>query len=472
MSKYILGPIIAIWLVSTPFLASVPAKSGIVETATTGVAINSLLGEIKTLIDSSLSETNFLVWSAGVQARLTLERWQEVNSELLDQTFESLEAAQKDTFRGISDQLEHARRGSSEALEASQQIVELLNQTVQDAKFWDGQPAVFRYYPNIFIPGLKGPDIVVLRGVNLDLADPKLSISISDKYIELERVSLTKQEAQFKIDTDILEVSDTDILHIPALVTLQHREKKFFGLIEGDALTIRTEANFLMMPRYAARLTNITALRVETQRRYTGWKNREFAYSNSSHSRGCEVQVQNPGTDHFIGVDTIQVWNGRPHPKAGQRLGGGILRNIIIPQNATLPGQWGRGGSQRLASRTREGFAVRLCAKRWVDGFPPDSGPGNIHVIYRWKEYMDVDSQSEIPLGQDIAVTWSEDKLISANGKINGIRALIKLFTGENRIEIRERLNEKYYSIEINNSTGDILIKPHLPSDLRSLSGR
>jgi hypothetical protein len=434
---------------------------GITEGATTALVFQGVMSELNQTLNSALSQGNFIVWHAGVQARLALERWGEVNRELMDKAFSELDGQQRLFFRNLNDAIRNIDASSDKISADAQALLDQTQQIVADIRFWDGQPTVLRYGPTLLLLEKRTPKEVLIQGLNLQDSNPELWLNVDGEEIKLERVALAQQSARFTIPEGLLSSSDLEPKKIRGQIRLQHKKSRWLGLFGTEIREIRTELNVIILPKYLGELTDIETFKRERVRKYTDWKSREFHFSSGSISEQCEVQTQNPSLDHKIDVDTVDVWQNRPNPNAGQRIS-------FFVQPATLPGAWGKAGSARLETKSTEGFAVRVCAKRWTCCFPPDTGPGYQHIVYRWKEFKESDELKKLT-HPPARVSWLADVLVRTEPGSEGLLATVKLFSGEQRIEIRERLNGKYYLVEFEPRTGVMLLKPQIPTQLSAI---
>jgi hypothetical protein len=132
----------------------------ITDTATTIVLYEGMLSELNGKINTAFSQGNYLVWSAGVQARLAIERWGEVNRELLDKAFKDLNDSQQRFFRNMNDLVSHFEASATRLTKEAQALLDQLQQTVADVKFWDGQPVVLGYAPTLFLLEKRTPKTI------------------------------------------------------------------------------------------------------------------------------------------------------------------------------------------------------------------------------------------------------------------------------------------------------------------------
>lgn len=446
--------------------AATPVKAfDIVSGITTGVAFQGIMGELNASINQAFSQGNYLAWNAGVQARLVLDRWGEVNKDLMNKAFEGLSDQQRQLFRNTNDLVQELGQKGDALTAKAQQLLDQSQQIVSDIKFWDGEPVLLRYAPSLINSERQTRKIIAVRGLSLNKANPKLTLTIDGTAVEVPRVSLTQSEAQFEIPLKALSASDNESKRIIGEVQLTHRKAKYLGIFGSEEIKITSPVNIGLLPKYVGELTSIETFKKTTGKVHTDWKSREFHFSSGSLDEKCDVQTQNPAQEHLIDTDTLQVWHNRPnpHPMAGKKVG-------FFPIPATLPGAWGKAGSARVENNTPHGFAIRVCAKRWTCCFPPDTGPGYQHIVYRWREYKNVDDvqKQQHPGGK---IHWNKDNLVRVTPGTDGLIAQVKLFTGEERVEIRERLGTgRYYALEFEPKTGAILIRPQIPTELAAIT--
>lgn len=430
---------------------------------TTAVVYQGIMGELNATMQQAFSQGNYLVWNAAAQARVTIDRWGETNKELMDKAFSELSAQQQQLFRGTNDLVQELDAKVDKLTDKANRIADQVQQIVSDVKFWDGTPALLRYGPTVLNAERKTKKIMTVRGISLNRSDPLLFLTIDGNRVRLPRTSLTQQEASFEIPATLLvpDINSTKI--ITGEMQITHTKPKYLGIFGSETIKTTSEVNVLLLPKFIGELTSLETFKTGDKRIYTDWKSREFHFSSGSIDEKCDVQVQAPVLDHKIDPDTIQIWENRPnpHPLAGKNLG-------FIRMPATLPGVWGKAGNQRIESKSTEGFAVRVCAKRWACCFPPDTGPGFQHVVYRWREFKTIkDTEKTAHPGAKIA--WNQDTLLRVSPNSDGLIATISLFSGEQRVEIREKLDGKYYTVEFEPKTGAILIRPKVPAEMASI---
>lgn len=462
----------AVFLIFTMYISPLSAPKNaeavvIADAVLTSVVFQGVLSELNAMIEQAFSEANFVVWNAGIQARLAIERWGEVNDDLMDKAFGELNDAQKDIFRNLNDFVANLDIEIHAVGDKAQGLLDQVQQIISDVK-WGDSPRLIRYKPSVVLLERSTPKLITITGLNLDEGNPLLWLVVDGKSLQMERLSLTNQSASFGIPENLLTSKEFAPTLIRGQIRMEHKKKRWLGLLGTDTKLVTTDINLALLPSNMGQLVEVETYKTNEKREYSDWKNREFYYSSGSLSEKCDVQTQNPSLDHKIDPDTVEVWHNRPNPRAGETIplpfGGGVFR-----QPDTLRGEWGRGGSQKLQTKTTEGFAIRLCAKRWTDGWPPDTGPGYKHVVYRWKEFKEVRKveKKSYPLARN--VSWLDDEVVKVEQGIDGILAKIRLFSNETNYEIRERLSEPYYTLEIENKNGIILLKPKIPANLDAI---
>ena len=429
------------------------------ESAATLATIESIRSLITQAIAQATNRADYLTFKAATELKGVLDSWENANSKLLNQAFQSLDEQQQRFFRDADKLATRLNDSATNQLETARQVAELANQTVSDVKFWDGKAAVFRTTPAVVHPAIPNEVILTVRGVSLDEANPRLRIAGRD--VEFNRVGLLRQQAQFVIPKSALTFSDS-AKRLQLELVYSNPKDGIWNRIRSAREEVVAPLPILLLPNRLGKAEIFTTNTEST--RLSQMKEREFHFSHSGNSEQCDIQQQQPSMDFLINVDSIAPYE-RPNPRAGEtiRLLGA---RIVLPP--TLPSEWGRGGNWRIESKAPHGFAVRICAKRWY-GPGLDSGPGFKHVYMRWEEFKIVsnDVAGAAPFASR-QLSWTSDEAVTLPANTKAIRVRVELFNGATKEATYSRL-EEFFEIDYNSATKQLVLRPRVPPELTTL---
>lgn len=181
--------ILCILTIFSPERASAQLWEGL----TAGVVADKLLGEVNNTINNAMSQGDYLMARAGVQAKDAIEAWKVANTELLNNAFSSLQQSQREIFLKTNSLVTKTNDSIKDRLDTAQSITESAANIIESLPLV-GKDRTFatRYGPRI-TPG--GEEVILtVRGVNFDEANPQLTFDGKAS----KRTSLTQNEVQFE----------------------------------------------------------------------------------------------------------------------------------------------------------------------------------------------------------------------------------------------------------------------------------
>jgi len=433
----------------------------IVETASTLVTIESIRQLINQAIDTATNRGDYLLFKAATELKGVVDSWEKANSRLIKQTFSQLDAQQQQFFRDSDKLATRLNDVATNQLETTRQIGELASQTVADIKFWDGKAAVLRSSPTVIHPAVSEEVLLSVRGVSLDSANPRLrNASTNEDY---KRIDLKRQEVQFSIPRSTFEFLMVKPSRLQLELVYDNPMDGILNWILGKREEVVLPLSLLQLPQRLGEYT--VSITTSTTTRLTQPKEREFSYSHGGNSEACDIQQVGPSNDFLINVDSLAPF-ARANPEAGKKIRLPLVGEITLPPK--LPSEWGRNGSWRVESKAPQGFAIRLCAKRW-HGPGIDSGPGNQHVYLKWEEYKEVtnDVQQANPLKTG-ALLWTADENVALPPDTKAINVRITTFNGFSREATYSRFDD-FFEVDYNSATKQLILRPRIPASLSGL---
>lgn len=396
--------------------------------AMTGVLIDELFGRIQGLIDDATNKGDYLLVRAGIEARIALENFKLVNTELLDKAFSSLDQASRDNFARINSTVEGARAGTIAATSALQSIADTGQQIAIPFDPQGHRSFLIRYLPTVISPAVASPIRVSVKGVNLDEADATIvgKATYSPK-------SVTKQELLFEIPTSEMSGSQDRV----TLTTLQFKYKSvkpgWWNRALGNKEALTRPISFASLPKVLARLTYTTT--VASSRRIT--ERRDYAL------------------EQFKGVDADQDRAIAPPP--GWKFD---LESFTHSQGR------GEGNSYCVGflpeNRTEFGVVYRAHVGRIKNIRNPGGSPGFVNCSVGYTLYRDEPTEIASLSGAGV-LNWNEDREFQLPPNLRGLSITLVLFDGSQQIQTNDA-NTKYYSL-VKEPTR-FLIRPKIPTDV------
>lgn len=379
------------------FLIPFQATKVFAEPVTTALTLGGIVTILKDAIQKAENTGDYLAWRAGIEAKLVLDSWKVVNTHLLDKAFADLNQTQASFFRRLDSTIKQANVPGQ--IEQLTKITELLNQTVNDAVFWDNNTGIYRHYPSVIHPEIKHNLSVTIRGINLDKNNPTLEFQ--DETMEAKKVDVKRQQIIFEIPNSLIIHDEKKMLRLTG--TLAYDLPK--GIFEfGKAKRVRLPISFLLLPKklgdYEVRAINVTINKEYLPNELT----REFHYSSGSLGQDCKSFMQRPKEGYFIDTESIRVvppWV----PEQIIRLPPFMVALKIPAHHGRAV--WGENGSWGYKDRTKHGISVEVCAARQnkpIELYPP----GYQHVIVGWKEYKEVPISNDITIKSGV-LTWTNE---------------------------------------------------------------
>ena len=424
------------------------------EPLTAGVAIAGTESVLRSVIQKAENTGDYLAWKAGIEAKLVIDSWKEANSELLDDALDDLNETQSAFFRRLDTTVKHADVPGQ--IESLTRVTELLNQTVNDAIFWNQNTGVFRHFPSVIHPEITQNILVTIRGVNLDKNNPKIEFNGVSNPLPI--LDLKRQQVVFELPKGVLKHHNDSIKTVSGVLSYD-KPKKFFEF--GETKRIKLPIAFLLLPKklgsYEVRVFNNSVEKQYKPKELV----REFHYSSGALSTDCKSFPQNPGTDHFIDVDSIRV--------APRWIEEKTIRLPLMNKKHTIPGhwqgEWGTNGSWSVKTKSKHGFAIEVCARRYARGpLGLDTKPGYKHVLIGWKEYKEIKKSTEEKIDSN-TLTWSNEREVVVPDNSSSPIVEVTLFNVTGTKKILPHGSSKFLNIDWDGKKR-LILKPKIPSDL------
>ena len=425
--------------ISTPMVSSVSlAQSvGIVETATVAASLQGIKGLITSAIDKAQNTGNYLLFKAGTELRSTIDTWERANSNLLNKAFRELNNSQRQFFANAEALATKINRDGQEQVEGIRQVAELINQTAQDVRIFDGSLGLFRYAPRIVYPGIKGDSkgelTFTVRGVNFDRADPQLVLP-DGKHAK--RITLLRQEAVFKVPATVFTFQPTDTSYATLSFTYLNPTPGVLGGVQdffsGRKNRATTQIAVMQLPQVLGTFT----LQSRTRETIRTVKDFERVFS-------------------WTGRNESKVWNQGPHDNNWR----------IIISSLQNRGEWGEAGKGcSVINNNEHGFSIEVRTGKVRKGFNPD-GPGYQNCRYTWQEFIDHEAIRDQPV-QPGQLTWTADVPLVLPDRVAGYLMTFRTWHGLERTTAATLVQNFYEIVEQNNT---VILRPQIPNDLNGL---
>lgn len=427
--KHLFAPAIG-GVVAVAMIQPMTANAQVVEAVSTAATIAEIKGVIDSTIDKATNAGNFLVFKAATEAKSVIDTWVEGNKALMNVAFDRLNESQRQFFANLRAQVAQLNGNVTQQMEAATRITELANQTVQDARIFDGKLGVLRYSPRVFYPEV-GEVTLTIRGVNFDAADPQLALPDGKMA---KRVGLTRQEANFVVPADAFKYDP--VAQQASAMTLHwlNPSDGFWGTVGDFFGGRRTPAS-----------TQI-ALRLLPQQMGT--------YTLEGATRGVK-------RDNFMGSREFH-WSGRNETHTDNQ---GPHDNGWKFQIASLrmTKSWGEAGKGcHVVSSNEYGFSIEVRTGKISTLFNPNA-PGYQHCIYAWTEFKE--SDIDVPYkGETGVLGWKRDIALGLPANHRNTVLRVKLFDGSERVAVGTDAAQPYF--EVIESGDTLLVKPKLPTDI------
>lgn len=403
------------------------------ETAVTvGAATEIIKSQLSQMMEEAKGKGDYLIFRLGSQFLLLVDSWEQANTNLLNLAFKKLDKTQSDFFYNLDSTIKTASREVGKNLENSRQIVEQANQVLLDVKFWDGRPALWRYWPTSLAPDISPTGDTVLlriRGGNLANASPVILDEHGPvtgqqvlKNTELE-IEVSLPRALFTFDEMIGKVHKLSLS-----VTQPH--SSFFRRVIGQTEQKTFPVSVHLLPRMLA------TYKVESTLAVTNPESNRYEREYWASGRG--------GTH-----DRCQP------PQDGWRIDIASVREVR---------QWGNGGRVHLRGErvTSTGFCVELSLDGGCGRFGTD--PCNQHVVFAWNETRPKTTDSPGPMREG-RVGWAAEEPIPLNPNTTQFTVTIRDFTGRTFLADGPRSLE-FLSVGYRADTKQLTLRPTIPPDL------
>ncbi|MBE7635681.1 hypothetical protein GUA87_02405 [Sneathiella sp. P13V-1] len=394
--------------------------------AAASMVLDELFKKLDLLIETARSDGEYLLASAGLEAKEALKTWKEVNNELLDTAFSELDKASQDNFSRAQKLVIDANNSIGSNIELAQQITDSANQILASIPT-QMRAHVLRYYPRIMPPQTGKELIIRIRGVNLDEADPILNLANG----KAQRTLTGPLEAQFKIPASELPVDQTQIKMHSLKLTLSPPSSSWWKRIFGGKDNIEREITVFSLPKILASFT------LNGDRKYKTRIEREFTRNlgqfKASNRRIYKIAKPDKGWKWDLNQAFTKI--------QGQ-------------------GESGRCEGVDMNQSTEDGvsfFAHLDRINKWNH-----QGPGYVNCSLKGKIYRVV-SETDTFATQSGQLSWTQDKVLKLPSDFNKFQLNITKFDGVKR-SFTNTGSDQFFGVQLQ---GDrILITPKIPKDI------
>lgn len=264
-------------------------------TAVAGLPLSEALKIIRGSLDKMMRDAeargDYLISRAVQAAKDSLDRWQEVNTALLNDASKKFEGASFENFNRVTKAIDDFHGGVRNNLATAQEISTNANQIVENLPLAKKQTYILKFTPRV-LPPQKGSIQLRITGVNLDQGDPQLSL----KNGLAMRALPGPTEAEFTIpDGEITPKPETLERHI-FKITHTRRGEPFFKSLFNVREPVTRELSVIVLPSilgsYTMTYTRNVAGTEEVQ--WTGTTGR-FVGTNTSQKKLVPPSPANDG---------------------------------------------------------------------------------------------------------------------------------------------------------------------------------
>lgn len=256
----------------SPLVQKAVAQSGVVGGATTSMIVSQLSDRLGDLISQAEMSGDFILAQALRNIMTLLDNFDAVAGDLLDKAFDELNEEQREFFLKTEALLSDATEGSQVILDqvasVSDQAYSIINDLPLVGK---DEYTILRYEPSLVVWEPDREISLTVVGLNMGSAEPVLIIG-SEAY---SPVSLTNQQAVFKIPTDYVRQPFDDYTPVVATVNM-HKD----GWFRDEKYQFPIELRYA--PRVFGKIENLQVVadqtvreRSQIYRRYFGFEGRD-----------------------------------------------------------------------------------------------------------------------------------------------------------------------------------------------------
>lgn len=416
------------------YLAATPAHAfDIVATASSAAALEGVRGLVNGSIDKAQNAGDFLVFKTATELKVAIDSWEKANKAILDKAFKDLNESQRKFISDVNSAATKLEGSGTALMESVKEVGELWNQTLADAKIYDGSLALFRYAPRVAHPGMSGEVSFTVRGVNFDKNDPQL---ILPNGKAAKRTSLTKQEAVYLIPSNTFSFQEsrqqTAQLHLDYFAPSPGAFGWIKDAINGRSERVRTEISVMQLPKKLA----------------------EYSFAQSTKEVAVDTW-QGSREFHFSGRDDQKSFNQSPHDN-DWRFNMGSLKIDRV---------WGEAGRGcHVMTNNQHGFQIEVRVGV-IKSFPNIYGPGYQHCIYSWTEFKERTVVVDQPSKQGV-FGWMEDVTLPVAANKAKYQLQVRTWDGKAKTHLGSATDPFYEIIEASDT---IVLRPRIPAWINGL---
>ena len=405
---------------------------------TTMVALDQIKEGLNDAVSSSLDRADYSLAKAAIEALGIIDAWEEANENLLNTAFDRLDQTSIDLFSNMSSLIQQFDSTAGGNLETARQITENANQISESIIGSEKRSFILRYSPMVINPSVSDSVLVRIRGVNLDKADPVVTLP-NNKVITPTIVG--PQEANFWIPLSSLNSVDNE--------TEIHE-------IKIKHLT-RDGTRFLFFPKYKD--VNRTIL-ISTLPSEVGTYTLNATRSYEREER--RVHLTNMGKFEA----TNKTIEKMAKPPSGYRwdLRKGLDARPEFSIVSTGKGEKGRCKAIVWNGSNEHGIkgSARLDKIKQIKDFSIRWKSGYKHCGIQGPIYRHVPATSEI---DEISgsLNWNQDMVIKLPKDVSKFTLVVKLYTGEERV-ITNTYSDNLLSVT--KDSDNIIIRNKVPANI------
>lgn len=424
-------------------------------------------GLITDKMNEATDNANYVVFEGASQLKLVIENLRLSLNDVLDKSFDSLDASQKEIFNNINVSIANMEQAISLPIEEARQSLELTQQIIADIKLGDGV-SITRAYPSVLSPSNHREIVYTVRGVSLDSSDPSLLINGT----KVRRIGLEKQQARFSIPTGLFKFNKSNVVVNRGKVNVTVNKCRAFIFCKNVNKSF--EISILTLPKEIATID----LTYRTKKEKIIFHNKKFSKkfqqtTGSIHKYKCRKFSQGahrPG--FFIDTSTLKPTN---YVKTGKCPPSGTFGRLFLgckkgqtTYRHTKKGAFGRAGHRwKLLSQNSAGFTVELCAKSQINRGRKKTG--EMHLNMSWREYHNGDIVSNaISVEKNKPLLWRHSYRKPLPKDTNSFNLVINYFDGTSTI-VDGSYKDSFIDVSWNNSSKNLIIRPQKNQGVKSL---
>jgi len=400
-----------------------------VSTVGTGLLIDRIGDELKSLLDEAASKGDFLMMRGAQEALYVLDAFKKSNIELLDVAFDKIGRERQAVLNQVRQTARDLEAGRVDTLARLEATSDQMDRLVRDATF-KKTPTIFRYRGGLVVPGETGDIQLRIAGHKLTSGKPKLLFRGVEYPAMKDANSL-----RFTLPRRLF-VDPTETLRVESATVVMFEQGFLWGL--GPDTEVRQDLTLVSLP---TRLASVTVEYNELVPKQAFYDRPPFdeSFNHGGSAKRCR---------HFAYV-----------PATSSR------RFDLDPQRTSVTrGNGNRDGSLEKVTIRDVGISFEICARKPIGG----RGPGFRHATVKYREvWTETEKQSR---SSTKPLTWLEDVDVKVAAAKESLIVRVEDFTGSKRIVGEAGGNAgRYATVVFDAQSNVVLVQARLPADLQSL---